>query len=103
MHFFADRAFCLNRRAGGSNGRRFDRHCLEHAWIARPMMRGSLAAFAAGVGSPQEAGQLGESHLINVALELDDRIQRYPILVPAPGIELRMVRRTQADVAITSH
>ena len=51
----------------------------------------------------QEAGKLGQRHLIDIALELDDDFERYPVLVPAPGIELGVVGGAQVHVAIASH
>src|SRR3546814_8505644 len=32
-----------------------------------------------------------------------DLIQRHPILAPAPGVELRMLRGTQADVGVAAN
>src|ERR1700686_3443055 len=51
----------------------------------------------------QESRQLGQSELINVPFELDDRIERYPILVPAPRVELGVISGAQADIAVAPH
>src|SRR5215207_1548442 len=44
--------------------------------------------------------KLGERLLVNVPLELDDRLERDPVVVPAPGIEFGFFVGTQLDVAI---
>src|SRR5690554_3772409 len=51
----------------------------------------------------QDAGQLIQRLGIHLALELDDGIERYPVLTPAPGVELRRVGCAQADIGITTH
>src|ERR1700692_1066616 len=40
---------------------------------------------------PQKARQFRERELIHIALELNHRIEWYPIMVPAPGIKFRMI------------
>src|SRR5690606_15886357 len=46
----------------------------------------------------QDAGKLIQSLSVDVALELDDRIERNPVLAPPPSVELRRVGRAQADI-----
>jgi hypothetical protein len=48
----------------------------------------------------QVTGQFVQGPAIHLALELDDAVQRNPVLVPAPGIEFGMVRVSETDVAI---
>src|SRR5258706_12081912 len=67
-------------------------------WLDRPA-RGLLAARAASVDI-QEAVQLGERLAIDLALELDDRLHRDPVFVPAPGVELGLAVAAQLDVAV---
>src|SRR5206468_11051179 len=50
-----------------------------------------------------ETGQLRQRQLIHIPLELDHTVERHPIFVPTPGIELRVVGGAQADVAIAPH
>jgi hypothetical protein len=50
-----------------------------------------------------EARQFEQRLLIDVALELDHRFERHPVLVPSPGVELGVRGRAQADVAVASH
>mmetsp|Transcript_53734 Transcript_53734/g.126548 ORF Transcript_53734/g.126548 Transcript_53734/m.126548 type:complete len:319 (+) Transcript_53734:1473-2429(+) len=54
------------------------------------------------VDAGQEAGELGERHFIDATLELDDRLQRHPVLVPAPGVEFGMVGRAQVHVTVAA-
>ena len=58
--------------------------------------------FAARHGAPQEARQLRQRQLIHIPLELDDRVERYPILVPTPRIEFRVIGGAQTDVAVAA-
>src|SRR5437879_12115782 len=50
----------------------------------------------------QEAMQLGQRLAVHLALELDHRLERHPVLVPAPGVELRMAAGAQLDVAVAA-
>ena len=50
----------------------------------------------------QEARQFGQRHLVDAALELDHDIQRHPVLVPAPGVELGVVGGAQVHVAVAA-
>src|SRR5688572_15996218 len=50
----------------------------------------------------QVLGELVERLLVNVALEFDHRVERHPIVVPAPSVELGLLSRAQAHVAIAS-
>src|SRR5690606_12659455 len=50
----------------------------------------------------QNAGKLVQRQGVDLALELDDGIQRHPILAPAPGVELGMLRSAQAYVAVAA-
>src|SRR5690606_3424441 len=51
----------------------------------------------------QNACKLVQSLSVHLALELDDGIERYPVLTPAPGVEFGGIRRAQADIGITTH
>src|SRR5262245_4628469 len=46
------------------------------------------------------ARELGERQLIHLALELHYRVERHPVVVPAPGVELGLGRGAQAHVAV---
>src|SRR5688500_11601760 len=48
----------------------------------------------------QVARQFFQRLAVDLALEVDHRVHRHPILVPAPGIEFRFLARTEAHVAI---
>lgn len=50
----------------------------------------------------QQARQLGQRLFVNRALELDHGIERHPVVAPTPGIELRLGRGAQADVAVAA-
>ncbi|KRC70236.1 hypothetical protein ASE30_17280 [Achromobacter sp. Root83] len=72
--------------------------------LCRPLTMHTLAQIAGFVMTPKEdSRQLVQRLGIDVALELDDSVQGYPILAPAPGIEFRMLRRAQAHVTVTAH
>src|SRR2546428_9694744 len=48
----------------------------------------------------QVAMQLDQRLAIDVALEVDHRVERDPVVVPAPGIELGMPARAELHVAV---
>ena len=48
----------------------------------------------------QKARQLGQRHLVNTALELHHHIQRDPVIVPTPGVELRVVSGAQVQMVV---
>lgn len=48
----------------------------------------------------QEPGKFGQCHFIDAALELHHHIQRNPVVIPTPGVELRVVGGTQVQVPI---
>ena len=48
----------------------------------------------------QQTRKLSQRLLIDTALELNDGIQRHPIVAPAPGIEFRMIGRAQTYVRV---
>ncbi|MCH6093027.1 hypothetical protein MMA38_23730, partial [Salmonella enterica] len=51
-------------------------------------------------GPGQEAGQLLQGTLVHIAFKFNDDIERDPIFMPAPGVELGMVGQAQIDVVI---
>src|SRR5213075_1328475 len=51
----------------------------------------------------QVAVQLDQRLAVDLALEVDHRIQGDPVVVPAPGVELRVAARAQLDVAVAPH
>src|SRR5690606_31890449 len=76
-----------------------------------PVLRaGAPAQVAAGLGEAgallaameQHARQLVQRLAIDLALELDHRVERHPVVVPTPGIELRVVRGAQVDVVVAT-
>src|SRR3954470_10945663 len=46
--------------------------------------------------------QLDQRLAIDLALEVDHGLERHPVIVPAPGIELRMAARAQPHVAVAT-
>ena len=50
-----------------------------------------------------EALELGEGAPVDLALELDDGIERHPVVVPAPRVEFRALARAKRDVGIASN
>ena len=68
--------------------------------VVRPHARAQVAVVMGA--ARQEARQLGQRHLVDVALELDHHVQRHPVLVPAPGVELGMVGGAQVHVAVVA-
>src|SRR4249920_1204385 len=48
------------------------------------------------------AGELGERALIHVALEIDHRLERHPVVVPPPGVEFGPLGRAQLHVALAT-
>src|SRR5690606_15658598 len=63
-----------------------------------------LAQIAVLAASAEEdTGEFIQSLSIHFTLELDDGIQRHPILAPTPGIELGRIRCAQADIGIAPH
>src|SRR5690606_11981287 len=51
----------------------------------------------------QKAREFLQCTLIDITLEFNDNIQRYPVFMPAPRIEFRVFGHAQVDVAITSN
>src|SRR5688500_15086539 len=57
----------------------------------RPLaLHGERAARAHAAVGLQEAMQLDERLAVYLALEVDDRVERHPVLVPAPRVEFRV-------------
>ena len=56
----------------------------------------TVAVFVAG----QVTGEFGQCHLIDTAFELDHDIERHPVVVPPPGVELGMVGGAQVQVPV---
>src|SRR5713101_4517235 len=50
----------------------------------------------------QEPMQLDQRLAVHLALELDHRLERHPVFVPAPGVELGMAAGAQLDVAVAA-
>src|SRR5690606_19132861 len=48
----------------------------------------------------QDCSQFIQGLRVDFALELDDRVQRHPVLAPAPGVEFRTMAGAQADVRV---
>src|SRR5713101_7610454 len=68
------------------------------------LIRGSLGDFhfwgARIVMATQKPRQFIECLLVNFALEFNHKLQRHPIILPAPGIKLGMGTRAKLDIAI---
>src|ERR1700680_559148 len=50
----------------------------------------------------EKSRELLEPQAVDIALEVDHRLQRNPVVVPAPRVELGMAARAQADVAVAA-
>src|SRR5918993_1561695 len=68
----------------------------------QPVLR-SVERGAAVDALTQVARELVESLLVDLALEVDNRLHRYPVVAPAPRVELRLLARAQAHVAVATH
>src|SRR3990170_7863459 len=69
-------------------------------------MAASVAGFRRRAGAPvggEVTVQLAQRLAVDLALEVDDQVERHPVIVPAPGIELGMAARPQLDVAVATH
>ncbi|OMP13832.1 hypothetical protein COLO4_00854, partial [Corchorus olitorius] len=75
-----------------------------------PITSVALAVLAAApIGRERRAGltlhearKLRQRQLIHLALELNDGLERHPVLAPPPRIELRMLGGAQLDVAVAT-
>ena len=85
--------------AGGSSKRRFmarvGRMALE---FAGPHIAAQEAV--AEILPRQVAGEFGQRHFVDAALELDHDIERHPVVVPAPGVELRVIGGAQVEIPV---
>jgi len=68
--------------------------------LVRPMALAQIAI--PGLGAGQVTGELGQGGFVNPPFELHNGIQRHPIIVPAPSVELGVVGGTQVHVAVAS-
>src|SRR5690349_11444132 len=68
--------------------------------LARGDFRGNRPAVLA---AKEIAGELGERALVDFTLEIDQRVKRHPVIVPAPGIELRPLRGAKVHVAFATY
>jgi hypothetical protein len=50
----------------------------------------------------QVAGQFGQGHLVDAALELDHDVERHPVVVPAPGVEFGVVGGAKVEVPVVA-
>src|SRR5258708_33138026 len=78
-----------------------DRQRLEvtlHGFLR--MRRFEAPRAGAAVVGLQVAMQLDQRLAVDLALEVDHRLERDPVVVPAPGVELRVPARPQPDVAV---
>src|SRR5882762_9825557 len=50
----------------------------------------------------QIAVQLDQRLAVYLALEVDDALERDPVVVPAPGVELGMPARTKFDITVAA-
>src|SRR5256885_7548082 len=55
-----------------------------------------------GAVRQQEGMELDRRLAVPLALNPDHRLERHPVLVPAPGVELGMAAGAQLDVAVAS-
>src|SRR5258708_19988882 len=54
----------------------------------------------AALAAKQIAGELRERVLVYLALEIDYRFERYPVVVPAPGLEFRSLLTPHAHIPL---
>src|SRR5437868_7006711 len=50
----------------------------------------------------QVAGELGQRHFIDASLEFDHHVEWHPVVVPAPGVELRVVGGAQVQIPVVT-
>ncbi len=50
-----------------------------------------------------KARELRQRHFIDAAFKLHHHVQRHPVLVPAPGVELRVVGGTQVQIPVVTN
>jgi hypothetical protein len=60
-------------------------------------------AVAVVVAARQVARQFAQRHLVDAALEFHHHVERHPVVVPAPGVELGMVGGAQVQVPVVAH
>src|SRR5258705_6858787 len=68
--------------------------------LARVAWRERIIALPRMAIGLQIAMQLEQRLPVDLALEVDHRVERNPVVVPAPGVELGVAARPQADVAV---
>src|SRR3989344_539492 len=71
--------------------------------FALPRAHATAQVAVALLVARQETGQFRQRHFIDATLEFDHDIQRNPVVVPAPGVEFRMVGGTQVQVPVVSY
>ena len=50
----------------------------------------------------QVACQFGEGHFVHAAFEFDHHVQRHPVVIPAPGVEFRMLSSAQVQIPVVT-
>jgi hypothetical protein len=80
------------------------RHCVG-AVVVPPVFRLARAHAAAEIAiavvvTGQVARQFAQRHLVDPPLEFHHHVQRHPVVVPAPGVELGVVGCTQVEVPV---
>src|SRR5258706_292737 len=83
--------------------RRWHRSLRKSTLQRRDRCRRALLEIAAPARRIQVTHQLLQRPLINLALEFGHAFQRNPVIMPAPGIELRMLGMAQANIAVAAH
>src|SRR5919204_494399 len=87
---------------GGLDLRKGARHLAarlhRHAELARDLRERKDAAHH---GAPRR--QLDQRLAVDLALEVDHRLERYPVVVPAPGVEFGVAACPQLHVTVAPH
>ncbi len=89
----------VDQKGGGPQLRRGAERDLRSAFA---LAHAAAQVPVALVVARQEARQLGQGHFIDAALELHDDVQRNPVIVPAPGIELWVVGRPEVQIPVVA-
>jgi hypothetical protein len=81
-------------------GRQLGRLRLRARVLAIARAHAAAQVAVAVVRAWQVAREFAQRHLVHAALEFDHHVQRHPVLVPAPGVELGMVGGAQVQVPV---
>ena len=96
----------LKRRAG-PRSIESDRLARLRIALVQPAAQIAVALLGPGVKAQlrarHKARQLRQRHFIDAALEFDHHIERHPVVVPAPGVELGVRGGAQIQIPVVAH